>query len=243
MDSSSSDSVPSTQSTDKGCLWEYVTKVSRTAETGGTWKIKCNFCNETKQGSFSRVRAHLIQLSRQGIATCKKVNPTDLLEMKTKDTEYENIVRKENLTCLYTDTRSQLDQEIARMFYTGGLSFNLARNPYYWRSFTFVANQNLSGYVPPSYNKLRMTLVQLEKANVERLLQPIKDTWKEKGVSIVTDGWSDPQRRPLINFMAASAKGPMFIEAVNCMSEIKTKEFIANLMKEVINEITNNAAN
>ena len=75
---------------------------------------------------------------------------------------------------------------------------------------------------------------------------------ERKGVSIVTDGWSDPQRRPLINFMATSAKGPMFIKAVNCMGETKSKEFIANLMQEVINEvgdqnvvqiITDNAAN
>ena len=62
------------------------------------------------------------------------------------------------------------------MIYTGGLSFNLARNPYYMRAITFDANHNLGGYVPPSYNKLRTTLVQQEKANVERLLQPIKDT-------------------------------------------------------------------
>ncbi|GJV02800.1 hypothetical protein Tco_1336369 [Tanacetum coccineum] len=181
MDSSSSGSgsVPSSQSTDKGPLWEYVTKVFRTAETGVHGNLR--------------------------IAMCKKVSPTYLLEMKTKDTEYKNIKtnaaaprdvplpcgglefqkkRKSNLSPLArafdTNTRAQLDQEIARMFYTGGLSFNLARNPYYWRSSTFVANQNLGSYVPPSYNKLRTTLVQLEKENVERLLQPIKDTWKKR---------------------------------------------------------------
>ncbi|GKC65137.1 hypothetical protein Tco_1097735, partial [Tanacetum coccineum] len=163
--------------------------------------------HEIKQGSYSRVKAHLLQLSKKGIATCKKVTTANLLEMKTKDTEYENTKtnaaprhvplpggglefqntskkRKSDLSPLArafdTNTRAQLDQEIARMFYTGGLSFNLARNPYYWRSSTFVANQNLGSYVPPSYNKLRTTLVQLEKENVERLLQPIKDTWKKR---------------------------------------------------------------
>ncbi|GJV42729.1 hypothetical protein Tco_1421169 [Tanacetum coccineum] len=114
------------------------------------------------------------------------------------------------------------------------------------------ANQNLGGYVPPGYNKLRTTLLQQEKANVERLLKPIKETWREKGVTIVTDGWSDPHRRPIINFMATSENGPMFIKAINCMGEFKSKEFIANLMKEVIDEIghqnvvqiiTDNAAN
>ncbi|PWA76682.1 hypothetical protein CTI12_AA231560 [Artemisia annua] len=62
--------------------------------------------------------------------------------------------------------------------------------------------------------------------------------FSERG-TIVTDGWSDPQRRPIINFMATSENGPMFIKAVNCMGEVKNKEFIANLMKEVIDEIGN----
>ncbi|WOG95426.1 hypothetical protein DCAR_0414745 [Daucus carota subsp. sativus] len=41
---------------------------------------------------------------------------------------------------------------------------------------------HLSSYVPPTYNALRTTLLQKERANVERLLIPIKTTWKEKGV-------------------------------------------------------------
>ncbi|CAL5330067.1 unnamed protein product [Camellia sinensis] len=37
--------------------------------------------------------------------------------------------------------------------------------------------------------------------------------------------------------MAASESGPMFIKAVDCSGETKDKYFIANLMKEVINEV------
>ncbi|XP_012853201.1 PREDICTED: uncharacterized protein LOC105972768 [Erythranthe guttata] len=73
--------------------------------------------------------------------------------------------------------------------------------------------------VPSSFNKLRTTLLQQEKAHVERLLEPIKSTWFEKGVSIVSDGWSDPQRRPLINIMFFSESGPMFVKAVDCFGE------------------------
>ena len=85
-------------------------------------------------------------------------------------------------------TRAQLDAQLARMFYTRGLPFNLAKNPYYVSSYSFAANQALGGYVPPGYNKLRTTLLQQEKANVERLLEPVKSTWYEKGVSIVNNG-------------------------------------------------------
>eukprot|EP00268_Persea_americana_P064083 TRINITY_DN8394_c0_g1_i1.p1 TRINITY_DN8394_c0_g1~~TRINITY_DN8394_c0_g1_i1.p1 ORF type:complete len:495 (-),score=69.08 TRINITY_DN8394_c0_g1_i1:901-2232(-) len=133
--------------------------------------------------------------------------------------------------------RDQLHAEIARMFYSAGLPFQLARNPHFVNAFTFAANSPLTSYVPPGYNMLRTSLLQREKANIERLLQPIKGTWREKGVSIVSDGWSDSQRRPLINFMAVTEGGPMFLKAVDCSGETKDKYFIANLMKEVINDV------
>ncbi|XP_050222742.1 uncharacterized protein LOC126672833 [Mercurialis annua] len=133
--------------------------------------------------------------------------------------------------------RAQLDADIARMYYTGGLPFTFARNPYYMSSYSFAANHSLGGYVPPGYNKLRTTLLQQEKTHVKRLLEPIKSTWKEKGVSIVTDGWSDPQRRPLINVMVVCESGPMFIKAVDCSGEVKDKHFISSLLMEVIDEI------
>ncbi|CAH1430767.1 unnamed protein product [Lactuca virosa] len=90
------------------------------------------------------------------------------------------------------------------MFYTEGLPFNIARNPHYLRAFQFAVNNKIDGYVPLDYNKLRTTLLQKEKYNVHMLLDPLRSTWKEKGVTIANDGCSDPKRKPLINFMATS---------------------------------------
>ena len=148
--------------------------------------------------------------------------------------------------------RDQLNQEIARMFFSGGVPFNLARNPHYHRSYQFAAENKIDGYVPPGYNKLRTILLQKERNNVEKLLVPFKSTWKERGVTIVSDGWSDPTRKPLINFIATSGSGPIFLKVVNCFGEVKDRFFISDLMKDVINEvghqnvvqiITDNAAN
>ena len=76
--------------------------------------------------------------------------------------------------------REIVDGEIARMFYTGGLSFHFARNPYYARAFKSASQ--LPGYFLPCYNALRTALLQKEKSNIESLLEPIKKTWNEKGV-------------------------------------------------------------
>jgi hypothetical protein len=96
-----------------------------------------------------------------------------------------------------------------------GLPFNLARNPDFIAAIKFLANNDLGGYVSPGFNKLRTTLLQHEKTNIERLLAPFKTTWHTKGVTITADGWSDAQQRPLINFIAVTKEGPMFLRAIN----------------------------
>ena len=73
------------------------------------------------------------------------------------------------------NARHELDSRIAKMFYTGGLPFNFARNLYYCSSYSYVATHGIQGYFPPRYNALRTTLLQRERVHVERLLKPIKD--------------------------------------------------------------------
>jgi len=75
------------------------------------------------------------------------------------------------------------------MFYTGGLSFNLTRNSWYAKAFKFAANNPIAGYKPPDYNFLRTTFLQREKSHVEGLMEPIRATWKQKRVTIYSDGW------------------------------------------------------
>lgn len=58
------------------------------------------------------------------------------------------------------------------MFYTGALSFNLARNPYFRSYSRRLANGSLHGYITPTYERLRTTLLAQAKANVEQLAQP-----------------------------------------------------------------------
>ena len=135
------------------------------------------------------------------------------------------------------NARHELDSKIARMFYIGGLPFNFARNPYYRNSYANAATHSILGYVPHGYNALRTTLLQKERAHVERLLKPIKEYWLENGVSIVSDEWSDPQRRPLINIMVVSDGGPVFIKAIDGSGELKDKHYIAEVLKDVVKEI------
>lgn len=53
----------------------------------------------------------------------------------------------------------------------------------------------------------------------------------------MNNGWSDSQRRPLINFMAVADDIPMFLKAIDCSWMTKDEHFICKMMKEVIEEV------
>ncbi|KAL5153357.1 hypothetical protein HKD37_19G052923 [Glycine soja] len=266
--STSSSSQAKEQDDDTKPIWTYITKIKSVAG-GGNYEIKCNICDFTFNGSYTRVRAHLLKMTGKGVRVCQKVTVAKLIDLKkidnkatlrverskTKsvslppvstqhqmDTNTLGVDPKKRKTssvenAFNLQARETLDHEIARMFYSSGLPFHLARNPHYRKTFAYAANNQISGYQPSGYNKLRTTLLQNERRHVENLLQPIKNAWSQKGVSIVSDGWSDPQRRSLINFMVVTESGPMFLKAIDCSNEIKDKDFIAKHMREVIMEV------
>ncbi|KAG8389162.1 hypothetical protein BUALT_Bualt02G0200400 [Buddleja alternifolia] len=105
------------------------------------------------------------------------------------------------------------------------------------KAFNLRDREILDGYVPPGYNALRTKLLDKEKENTESQLEATRSTWRTRGVTLVCDGWTDPQRRPLINFIAINENGPMFVRAVNCQGEYNDKWFISHLIKEVIIQV------
>ncbi|XP_050251460.1 uncharacterized protein LOC126698341 [Quercus robur] len=220
-------------------LWQYVNKVEKppgsTAKSSGNTYFKCNYCGVVYLGSYFRVKAHLLKIPNKGIKACPKegsdsTNPVDGKRRKvTINSPLERAFQN--------NAKHELDGRIARMFYTNGLPFNFAKNPYYRNSYAYAATHSIQGYVPLGYNALRTTLLQKERAHVERLLKPIKDFWLENCVNIVSNGWSNPQRRPPINIMAVSDGGPMFIKAIDGSSEFKDKHYIVGMLKDTIKKI------
>ncbi|KAJ1257224.1 hypothetical protein BS78_K172500 [Paspalum vaginatum] len=117
------------------------------------------------------------------------------------------------------DNRRHLDALLARAFYSGGISFNFARNPYFREAISFACSHDLNGYVGPGYNKYRESLLVQERRHIERLLESSKSTHR-----------GDQSSTFLL-------KSPMFLRADNCQGEIKTKEYIADKLRSIIDEV------
>ena len=54
-------------------LWKYVTKLEKASVGGGNVAFRCNYCEKTFKGSYSRMKAHLLKLSKFEIQPCVKV--------------------------------------------------------------------------------------------------------------------------------------------------------------------------
>ncbi|KAG5069409.1 hypothetical protein JHK85_001786 [Glycine max] len=84
--SASSPSQAKEQDDDTKPLWTYVTKIKSVAG-GGNYEIKCNICDFTFNGSYTRVRAHLLKMTGKGVRVCQKVTVAKLIDLKKIDNE------------------------------------------------------------------------------------------------------------------------------------------------------------
>ncbi|XP_075644981.1 uncharacterized protein LOC142615969 [Castanea sativa] len=229
----SSESEKSTEST--APLWKYVTKLEKASGGGGNVTFRYDVYEE----SLRRLKKpKLVSLptdsaSSPNLGSIENSAATSHPFFQNKGVGNSPLEKAFNNQC-----QEQLDSLIARTFYSAGLPFHFAKNLYWIEMIKFATNNNnLVGYVPSGYNKLRTTLLHKERAHIEKLLKSIKETWKEKGLSMVSDGWTDIQKMSLINFMATSEKGPLFIKSIDGTKECKDKHFISDLFLKVISEV------
>jgi hypothetical protein len=76
-----------------------------------------------------------------------------------------------------------------------------------------------------------------KEKELEDILALIRALWGSSGVTIVSDGWTDTRQRPLINIIATSPKGAMFLRAEDCSGEVKDAQFIADILIKSIEQI------
>ncbi|KAG5052133.1 hypothetical protein JHK87_004331 [Glycine soja] len=84
--SASSPSQAKEQHDDTKHLWTYVRKIKGVG-CGGNYEIKCNICDVTFNGSYTRVRAHLLKITGKRVRGCQKITNTKLIDLKKIDNE------------------------------------------------------------------------------------------------------------------------------------------------------------
>eukprot|EP01018_Ginkgo_biloba_P034250 Gb_24177 [translate_table: standard] len=86
-------------------------------------------------------------------------------------------------------------------------------------------NNGPQGYKPPGYEKLRTTLIDMEKSRIDKDLEPVRSEWPKVGCSIIMGGWIDRRNRPLLNIMVSGPRGAYFMSAIDCSLKEKNAIF------------------
>jgi len=79
--SASSPSQAKEQDDDTKPLWIYATKIKSVSD-GGNYEIKCNIYDVTFNGSYTRVRTHLLKITEKRVRGCQKVTNVKLINLK-----------------------------------------------------------------------------------------------------------------------------------------------------------------
>ena len=132
--------------------------------------------------------------------------------------------------------REEAETRVARAIYACGIPFNVVRSPY-WQDLVRAINTAPQGFKGPNYEKLRTVLLKKERLLLEDVLKPIRSSWSNTRVSIISDGWTDTRQRPLINIIASSPQGAMFLKAEDCSGEVKDSNFIAEILISAIEQV------
>ena len=76
-----------------------------------------------------------------------------------------------------------------------------------------------------------------EKKEEDKIIEPIRPTWPSPSISIVSDGWMDTTRHPLINFMVSSPNASVFLKAVDALGKYKDAQCMGELFIKFIEDV------
>jgi hypothetical protein len=102
-----------------------------------------------------------------------------------------------------------MDKIIVKLFFGCGIPFKVIKSNYFKQMISIVRHYDL-GYLPPSYEKLRTTLLKGVKNDLIKNLNVVKESWKEIGCTITCDSWTSVDNIPLLNILCVCSKGDFF---------------------------------
>ncbi|MCO5578077.1 hypothetical protein L7F22_031915 [Adiantum nelumboides] len=136
-------------------------------------------------------------------------------------------------TSWHPQQKAQVDAAVARFFYSCGISFNVARSPFFKEMVSEIAQFGPT-YQPPSFDVLREKLLDEEVASIKEAILPVRQKWEAYGVSLVGDGWSNIRSTSLEGVLASCRGMPLYIESTECGARQKTAPVLCEMWSKAV---------
>ncbi|MCO5604408.1 hypothetical protein L7F22_058573 [Adiantum nelumboides] len=124
-------------------------------------------------------------------------------------------------------------QQWLDFFYSCGISFNVARSPFFKEMVAEIAQFGPT-YQPPTFDALREKLLEEEVASIKEAILPVRQKWEAYGVSLVGDGWTNIRSTSLEGVLASCRGMPLYIESTECGARQKTAPILCEMWSKAV---------
>lgn len=132
--------------------------------------------------------------------------------------------------------RNRLVRAVGKFFFDGAIAPNKATSPYL-KTMLDVAAEHGLGIKPPTPYEIGHYYVEEEYKETVDWVNTFKRIWRERGCTLMCDGWTTITRRSLLNFLVYSSLGTVFIRSVDSTEYVKDATYLNKLFNEVIEDI------
>ena len=229
--------------------WKHVSVFGGFDKGSGTKRWKCNHCNLRYNGSYSRVRAHLLGFSGVGVKSCPAIDGS--LREAFQVLEEERLARKSKRASRseksgkrvrtsrpsISISKEEVDDVVARFLYANGLNVNVVNSPYF-REMTKATATYGSRYEPPAVAELSDSFLSKEKARIEKSMILVKESWPHTGCSVLCVGRLESRLGCFhINIFVSCPRGLMFLKAVDIADVDGAENRFSGVLADVIAEV------
>ncbi|KAI4322365.1 hypothetical protein L6164_022068 [Bauhinia variegata] len=230
--------------------WKHVSVFGGFDKGSGTKKWKCNHCNLRYNGSYSRVRAHLLGFSGVGVKGCPAIDRS--LREAFQILEEERVSRRKkrttgtgkhtkrvrtsrpNLSCV---AKEDVDEILARFFFADGLNATIINSPYFHEMIKAVTAFG-PGYEPPSMHELYDCFLSKEKERIEKSVALVRESLPHTGCTLLCVGRLDGMLGSFqVNIFVSSPRGLSFLKAITVNNVEVTGNSVAGVLSNAIMEV------
>lgn len=230
--------------------WKHVSVFGGFDKGSGTKRWKCNHCNLRYNGSYSRVRAHLLGYSGVGVKSCPAIDRS--LREAFQILEEERLARKKKRisgsekpgkrirtsrptsTCV---SKEDVDDIVARFLYANGFNVNVVNSPYF-REMTKAIAFYGPRYEPPSVDELSDSFLRKEKGRIEKSVSLVRQSWPQTGCTVLCVGCLESMLGCFhVNIFISSPRGLFFVKAVDIDDANGQDNLLVGVLGDVIMEV------
>ncbi|KAJ8764221.1 hypothetical protein K2173_005401 [Erythroxylum novogranatense] len=135
-----------------------------------------------------------------------------------------------------TQKQDNADKKVAVFFFQNSIPFSAAKSLYYQETVDAIAECGV-GYKAPSYEKLRSTLLDKVKGEIQDRYKKYQDEWKETGCTVLCDSLSDDSAKTIVIFSLTCSKGTLYLKSVDISGHQDDATYLFELIESIILEV------